>query len=123
LTRTGGALAAIALQFVVAGPALAADLTAGYYEPPYCVGHEATSLVAEQNIVDLRSEVARLMDEAVAVSHDQRWVYSARPVFVWANEAKYSCGKAYGYLKASYRDEQTLNNCGCAYSRMQSFMY
>jgi len=113
----------MASQLFVAGPALAADMIGGYEEPPYCVGQEATSLVAEQNIVDLRSEVARLMDEAVAVSHDQHWVYSARPVFVWANEAKYSCGKAYGYLKASYRDEQTLNNCGCAYSRMQSFMH
>ena len=87
------------------------------------MGHEATSLVVEQNIVELRSEVARLMNEAVAASHDQQWIYSARPVFVWANEAKYSCGKAFGYLRASYRDEQTLNNCGCAYSRMQSFMH
>jgi len=123
MTRTGVFVAAAALQFVVAGPAPAADPVVGYDEPPYCVGNEATSLVVEQNIVDLRSEVARLMNEAVAVSHDQQWVYSGRPVFVWANEAKYSCGKAYGYLRASYRDEQTLNNCGCAYSRMQSFMH
>ena len=123
MTRTGVFVAAMALQFVVAGPALAADAIADYHEPAYCVGHELASLVVERDIVDLRSEVARLMDEAVAVSHDQQWIYSARPVFVWANEAKYSCGKAYGYLKASYRDEQTLNNCGCAYSRMQSFMH
>ena len=113
MTRTGVFVAAAALQFVVAGPAPAADPVVGYDEPPYCVGNEAISLVVEP----------RLMDEAVAVSHDQQWVYSGRPVFVWANEAKYSCGKAYGYLKASYRDEQTLNNCGCAYSRMQSFMH
>ena len=81
MTRTGVFVAAMALQFVVAGPALAADPIVGYHEPPYCVGHEATSLVVEQNIVDLRSEVARLMDEAVAVSHDQQWVYSAQTGF------------------------------------------
>ena len=121
---TLGALASLVLQVAVAGPVLAADAIADYtYEPSYCENYEATSLLAEQNLADLKTEVARLMDEAIVVSHDQHWIYSARPVFVWANEAKYSCGKAYGYLKTSYRDDQNLNNCGCAYSRMQHFMH
>ena len=124
MKATRGAIAFTVLQVFVAGPVFAADAIVDYaYEPSYCSNYEATSLLAEQNLVDLKSEVARLMDEAVVVSHDQQWIYSSRPVFVWANEAKYSCGKAYGYLKTSYRDEQNLNNCGCAYSRMQSYMH
>ena len=110
------------MQLLVAGPALAADALV-YDKPPYCVGDEATALLVEENIVELRAEVGRLMEESIAVSNDQQWIYSSRAVFVWANEAKYSCGKAYGYLKNSYRDDQNLNNCGCAYSRMQSFMH
>jgi len=115
-------LAIVALLGSAVGPVLAADAIVAQ-QPPYCADHEATSLLVENDIVALKHDVARLMDEAIAVSNDQRWIYSSRPVFVWANEAKYSCGKAYGYLKASYRDEQNLNNCGCAYSRMQSFMH
>jgi hypothetical protein len=119
---SAGALAAAVLQIFVAGPVLAADMMQAY-TPPYCEADEAPALVTETNIATLKQEVGRLMDEAITVSNDQHWVYSSRPVFVWANEAKYSCGKAYGYLKTSYRDEQNLNNCGCAYERMRSFMH
>ena len=121
MKRSIGAVAGLALQVAMAGPLLAADATVAL-SPPYCADYEATALLLEDNLATLKAEVARLMDEAIATSKDQRWIYSSRPVFVWANEAKYSCGKAYGYLKTSYRDEQNLNNCGCAYSRMQSFM-
>ena len=123
MKRTGYVLAAIVFGGM-AGPAMAADAIADYsYEPSYCSGYEATSLIGEENLATLKSEVGRLMNEAVAVSHDHQWIYSGRPVYVWANEATYSCGKAYGYLRTSYRDEQNLNNCGCAYSRMQSYMH
>ncbi|MDW6026637.1 hypothetical protein SAZ10_33245 [Mesorhizobium sp. BAC0120] len=115
-------LAILALLGAAVGPALAADVIVAE-QPPYCADHQSIALLVDNDVVSLKQEVARLMDEAIAVSNDQRWIYSSRPVFVWANEAKYSCGKAYGYLKASYRDEQNLNNCGCAYSRMQSYMH
>ena len=120
--RRLGAVAGIALQVLIAGPAFAADVVVAE-QPPYCAQFEATALILEDDLTVLKQEVGRLMDEAITVSHDQRWIYSSRPVFVWANEAKYSCGKAYGYLKTSYKDEQNLNNCGCAYSRMQSYMH
>lgn len=120
---TAWALLAMAVPALALGSASAADLVEGYYAQPYCTAHEATALLAEDNIAALKTEVARLMDEGIAASHDQRWLYSARPVFVWANETKYACGKAYGYLKTNYRDEQNLNKCGCAHSRMVSFMH
>jgi hypothetical protein len=123
MRRIANALAGLTFS-LIAGPVMAADAIEDYsYAPSYCTGYEATSLLGEQNLAELKGEVSRLMDEAIAVSHDQQWVYSGRPVYVWATEATYSCGKAYGYLKTSYRDEQNLNNCGCAYSRMQSYMH
>jgi hypothetical protein len=111
------------LAFGVLG-ASAADLTSeGGYAVAYCAGSASSSLVDTASDAELTENVVRLMDEAVAVSNDQQWIYSSRPVFVWANEAKVACGKAYGYLKFSVRDEQTLNNCGCFHDRMVSFMH
>jgi hypothetical protein len=109
------------LAFGMAG-ASAADLT-GEYAVAYCAGSANSSLVDTGSDVELTENVVRLMDEAVAVSNDHRWIYSARPAYVWANETKVACGKAYGYLKYGVRDEQTLNNCGCFHDRMVSFMH
>jgi hypothetical protein len=116
------AVAAVGI-LAAAGPALAADAIGSTYQLSYCDSHQATALLSEANTAVLRQEVGRLMDEAVVVSNDHHWIYSGRPVFVWASEAKYACGKAYGYLKTSYRDEQNLNDCGCAYERMQHYMH
>lgn len=107
--------------FGLAG-ASAADLT-GDYPVAYCAGSASSSLVDTGSDAELTENVVRLMDEAVAVSNDHRWIYSSRPAFVWANETKVACGKAYGYLKFGERDEQTLNNCGCFHDRMISFMH
>lgn len=101
--------------------ASAADL-AEDYAVAYCAAGAGSSLSDSGSDAELTENVVRLMDEAVAVSHDPRWVSSSRPAFVWANEAKAACGKAYGYLKYSVRDEQTLRNCGCFHNRMVSFM-
>lgn len=113
---------AIALLASGAVGASAADVT-GEYAMAYCAGGASSSLVDTASDAELTENVVRLMDEAVAVSNDHRWIYSSRPVFVWANEAKVACGKAYGYLKYSVRDEQTLNKCGCFHDRMVSFMH
>ena len=117
--RLGLALGFLAFSAMGAS---AADLK-GEYAMAYCAGGASSSLVDTASDAELTDNVVRLMDEAVAVSNDQQWIYSSRPVFVWANEAKIACGKAYGYLKFSVRDEQTLNNCGCFHDRMVSFMH
>jgi hypothetical protein len=44
-------------------------------------------------------------------------------VFLWANEAKAACGIAYGYLKTSYRDDESIGKCGCFYDRMRQYMH
>lgn len=102
------------------GPAGAADMIGGYAD--YSCPIAGASLVSSESDASLREDVARRMNEAIAVSHDERWIHSTRPVFRWAQQATYACGKAYGYLKSSYRDEQNLENCGCAYSRMVGYM-
>ena len=104
-----------------AGQAIAADLSA-VPDADYCAVAGTSNLVLTENLADLRSEVVRLMDESVAVANSSEWINSSRPVFVWASEAKVACGKAYGYLKTSYKDEDTINKCECFHSRMVEYM-
>ncbi|MCQ8874335.1 MULTISPECIES: hypothetical protein [unclassified Mesorhizobium] len=82
-----------------------------------------SNLVLNDNIVDLKQEVVKLMDESVAVANSSEWINSSRPVFVWASEAKVACGKAYGYLKTNYKDEDYLNKCECFHDRMVEYMH
>lgn len=101
-------------------PAGAADF--GGMTGAGCAGGIGSSLSLAAEDSELSRDVVRLMDEAVVVSHDARWVHSTRPVFLWANEAKVACGKAHGYLRYSVRDDQALSNCGCFHARMISHM-
>jgi hypothetical protein len=106
---------------IVALPAKAADLAVGPYED-YCRVAGGASLLTTENTGELTSQVVRLMDEAVIVANSSEWINSSRPAFVWASEAKVACGKAYGYLKTNYRDEDYINKCECFHSRMLQYM-
>jgi len=84
---------------------------------------DGAKLLAIESNASLTTEVVRLMDEAVAVADSPQWINSGRPAFVWASEAKVACGKAYGYLRSEYRDEDYLNKCECFHARMVEYMY
>lgn len=88
----------------------------------YCLHAENAQLLSIPDNASLSAEVVRLMDHAVGVSEDARWVNSSRPVFVWASEAKAACGIAYGYLKTQHRDDEFLNKCECFHERMVDYM-
>lgn len=111
---------AVAVLLAGGAAAQAADLVEGYR--PQCTQAAGVSLLNEESDVVLSDEVVRRMNEAVDVAGDSRWVYSRKPAFIWASEAKVACGKAYGYLKASYRDEDTIGKCECFHSRMLQYM-
>ncbi len=104
-----------------AGQAIAADLST-MPDADYCAVAGTSNLVLTENMTELRGEVVRLMDESVAVAKSNEWIYSSRPVFVWASEAKVACGKAYGYLRTNYKDEDTINKCECFHARMLQYM-
>lgn len=108
-----------AVSFV--GQGIAADLST-VPDADYCAVAGTSNLVLTENIADLRGEVVRLMDESVAVADSSEWINSSRPVFVWASEAKVACGKAYGYLRTNYKDEDYINKCECFHSRMVEYM-
>ena len=103
------------------GQAIAADLFTAP-DVDYCAVAGTSNLVLTENLVELRTEVVRMMDESVAVAKSSEWINSSRPAFVWASEAKVACGMAYGYLRTNYKDEDTINKCECFHSRMLEYM-
>lgn len=111
---------AIAVLFAVSAPAQAADLSEGYNQ---CSLASGSALLGQTSNATLTEDVVRLMNEAVSVADDSRWISSRQPAFTWASEAKVACGKAYGYLRADYRDEDTINKCECFHSRMVEYMH
>ena len=103
------------------GQAIAADLST-LPDADYSAVAGTSNLVLTENVAELKGEVVRLMDESIAVANSSQWIHSSRPVFVWASEAKVACGKAYGYLRTNYRDEDYINKCECFHSRMVEYM-
>ncbi|RVD15441.1 MULTISPECIES: hypothetical protein [unclassified Mesorhizobium] len=115
-------VSAATLLLAVGSTGYAADIIDGP-TGDYCRVVGTSNLVLNDNIVDLKQEVVKLMDESVAVANSSEWINSSRPVFVWASEAKVACGKAYGYLKTNYKDEDYLNKCECFHDRMVEYMH
>ncbi|AEH87096.1 hypothetical protein [Mesorhizobium opportunistum] len=116
-------LLASATALLLAGSTgFAADIIEGP-TGDYCRTVGTSNLVLTDNIVDLKAQVVKLMDESVAAANSSEWINSSRPVFVWASEAKVACGMAYGYLKTNYKDEDTLNKCECFHDRMVEYMH
>ncbi len=110
--------------FVTLGLLSSSVLNAADYTTPgeQCIPLVPAKILLIESDNKLSDEVVRMMNEAVAVSEDPRWIGYSRPAFVWASEAKVACGKAFGYLRANYRDEQRLNKCECFYERMQQYL-
>ncbi|MER9947135.1 hypothetical protein [Mesorhizobium sp. M0047] len=115
-------VSAATLLLAVGSTSFAADIIEGP-AVDYCRTVGTSNLVLTDNIVDLRTQVVKLMDESVAAANSSEWINSSRPVFVWASEAKVACGMAYGYLKTNYKDEDTLNKCECFHDRMVEYMH
>lgn len=109
---------ATAILLVGVGSATAADL--GNYSQ--CTLATGSTLLSQQSNAALSDDVVRLMNEAVGVADDPKWISSRQQAFTWASETKVACGKAYGYLQANYRDEDWINKCECFHSRMLQYM-
>jgi hypothetical protein len=102
--------------------AFAADVIRSVTVVPSCSLASTSALVASSSDADLKGAIVDRMHESITVSQSDRWIGSSRPVFLWANEAKAACGIAYGYLKTSYRDDESIGKCGCFYDRMREYM-
>ncbi|TCD14043.1 hypothetical protein [Oricola cellulosilytica] len=88
-----------------------------------CPVVDSSAMLLIEDPGQLTGEVVLRMTEAVNVAASPAWINSRSPAFTWASETKVACGKAYGYLRTGYRDEEYINKCDCFYQRMQQYMY
>ena len=87
------------------------------------VGILPTAAYAQDDLMSmqgsqLRSEVERRYDAALAMTNNAAVVNADDPRYTWASEAKAQCGIALGFLKSNTRDEVSLSKCGLAYDMM-----
>ncbi len=59
----------------------------------------------------LKPEVQRRYDEALAATQSPELLSSTDSRFMWASEAKAWCGIALGFLKTATRDAESLSRC------------
>ena len=109
----------------VLGLALASTANAADYVAPtkICIPMQQAELLKTESNTELSQAVVDIMNEATAASKDENVISDRRVAWIWATEAKVACGKAYGFLRADYRDTQTINQCECFFRRMQHYMY
>jgi hypothetical protein len=113
------AAVSLVLTMATLSPAAAADL---FGAPVY-----SQCLTAEQSQIallpkgELEVRVAGFYDNAKEALQGTDVLVSRRPAFLWANETRFQCGKALGYLDGGYVDEDSVGKCDCAHSRLVQF--
>jgi hypothetical protein len=88
---------------------------------------QSSELINYESVPLLRDEVRTRFEHAAEVSRSDRALYSLSPLLVWANEAKISCAKVYGYLRKPRKwrkrpDYVMLQKCECFYQRMTHYL-
>jgi len=113
-------VAGVLLAFGLVLPTVAADLAGGYTIPGQCAFAEQSQLILlPEEEIELR--VVSYYDEADDALDSPAVLGSRSPAFLWANETKFQCGKAIGYLKGGYLDEDSVQKCDCSHGRMVRF--
>ena len=114
-----------AVMLGVFGLALASTANAADFVAPtkICIPMQPAELLKTESNTELSQAVVDIMNEATATSKDESVVADRRVAWIWATEAKVACGKAYGFLRANYRDTQTINQCECFFRRMRHYLY
>lgn len=115
----GRAIAAVLLALALASPAGAADLP-GFAAAAQCtVADQSQLLLLPEDEIDLK--LTSYYDEASGALQDPGVIGSRSPVYLWATETKFQCGKAIGYLKGGYIDDVSVQKCDCSRGRMVRF--
>ena len=118
--------AALATILLLSGPAYAGGDFGS--SSPYCrFVEDATELLNYNDVRALRTEVRTRYEHAAEVSGSDKAVFSTSPLYVWANQAKISCAKSYGYLRMTRKwrkrpDDVMIQKCDCFYQRMTAYL-
>ena len=81
-------------------------------------GSALAQALADQPIDQVRTEVQKRYDAALALTIDRSVVAANSNVYTWASETKVHCGIAKGFLKSNIKDGESLRRCDFAYGMM-----
>lgn len=109
-----------AAAIMIAGAVSAADLSGA--AAGYCLRLVPSALLDNPDKGAIRQQIEEWYAQALDVSDSNATIFSRKPVFTWASEAKVACGKAIGYLKTGEVEEETVSKCDCFHGRMVYFM-
>jgi hypothetical protein len=70
---------------------------------------------------EIKASVLEFYHEGKDAAQSEPVIRSRSPAFLWAVETKFQCGKASGYFKGGYLDEDTVQKCDCAHSRYLAY--
>lgn len=99
------------------GALAAACLGAGL--PTGAFAQEAEGDLMGLSNPQLRDEIGRRYNDALALTQDQAIVAADNTRFIWASQAKAQCGIALGFLKSGTKDPVSIGKCDDAWRRMQ----
>lgn len=81
-------------------------------------GNAFAQALADLPVRELRGEVQKRYDAALAATIDRSVVAANSNTYTWASEAKVQCGIAIGFLKSNKKDAESLRRCDFAYGMM-----
>jgi OOP family OmpA-OmpF porin len=87
--------------------------------PASAFAQEAGGDLMGLGVSQLRDEIGRRYDDALALTQDPAVVAAYNIRFLWASQAKAQCGIARGFLKSGTKDPVSIGKCDDASRRMQ----
>jgi hypothetical protein len=116
-------LIAIGLIAGFASAALAADLAG---ERVYYSAGGSCRLIHPSPILSylpdtgrVEAEIWRRLDYSSLIAAHPAVIFNRSVAYIWANEAKVSCGKAVGFRDINF---DAIDRCDCFYNRMLSYL-
>lgn len=94
----------------------------GWQASPYCLPMRRSPILDLPSMADMRAAVEERYERALEISSTERVIYSRRPVFPWAVEAKAACGRAIGYFKGREVNVEMISKCDCYHERMSAHL-
>lgn len=104
----------------LAAGALAVALLGGIGLPTCALAQAPVPDLMGMSNSQLRGEIGRRYDDALAATQDAAIVSADNTRFVWASQAKAQCGIAIGFLKSGHKDPVSIGKCDDAWQRMQA---
>jgi outer membrane protein OmpA-like peptidoglycan-associated protein len=87
--------------------------------PASAFAQDGNADLMQQSVSQLKSEIGRRYNDALALTQDRAVVGADNSRFDWAAQAKAQCGIAIGFLKSGTKDPVSIGKCDEAWRRMQ----